>query len=98
MRPTIVEAVAPCSFSGRFGQQDSELDELVADLNEATRGELSQALEQIRRASVHLRPTLAIAVPLVLTRDGLTSAGMRRALAHIRVLIEAFPEPITARR
>jgi hypothetical protein len=84
------------SFSGRFGHEDSELDDLVADLTESTRYELGQTLEQVRRASLHLRPTLAIAIPLVLARDGLTSARMKRALAHLRALIEAFP--VTVRR
>jgi hypothetical protein len=87
------------SFSERFGHEGRELDELAADLTESTRAALLQALGQIRRAPLHLRPTLAVAIPLVLTKGGLSSSQMRRTLACIRALIETFPErPVAERR
>jgi hypothetical protein len=86
------------SFSERFGRYDRELDALVAELSDSIRSALGHTLDQIRRAPIHLRPTLAIAIPLVLNRDGFPAAKMHSTLAGIRALIEAFPDGATPAR
>jgi hypothetical protein len=69
-----------------------ELGELIVDLAESTRAELNTRLEHIRRAPIHLRPTLALTIPLVLARERLPAAKLGRILECIKAMIETFPD------
>jgi hypothetical protein len=73
-------------FGGALG-----LDALVVGMADAALRELFAALEQIRRAPVHLRPTLALALPLILAKSGLSIERNGLVLAAVRTAIERLP-------
>jgi hypothetical protein len=80
------------SLNATFRDIDLDLDALVAGMAATALRELSGALEQIRLAPVHLRPTLGLAIPLILARSGLSAEMNGRILAAVRTAIERLPD------
>jgi hypothetical protein len=82
------------AFHELFGARGTNCDLLFTNLKPTAFMELCTTLWHIRRAPLHLRPTLALAIPLILANDE-PSAHMRaQMLAIAKGIIERFPEHV----
>ena len=79
------------AFRELFGCRGTEFEALAGRLTRPRFLELCTTLWQIRRAPLHLRPTLALALPLALASDGLSPDDQAEALAILKAIIQGVP-------
>jgi hypothetical protein len=85
------ESARWAEFVAEFRCRDYELEALADVMSDAGLRELTMTLRRIRAAPVHLRPTLAMAIPFVLSNDNLPSDKSAWALAAFNAIVERFP-------